>query len=183
MTIDTFFAEVSNYSGLRDSIRARVEQLGTTRTCPDEITGLPSGYCGKLLAQGEANRKRIGPLSLDLLLPAVGLTIARRRQDSARKSRADACPARRIASSAWQQLQKLQRPKEAEARCHAPAKTTNRQARPAVFEQACSLKMPRLAQRFNETGHSWVWGHRTPADKSLPIRGELKASYSAPSGG
>jgi hypothetical protein len=73
MTIDTFFAKVSKFSGLRDSICARVEQLGTTRTCLDEITGLPSGYCGKLLAQGEANQKRIGPLSLDLLLPAVGL--------------------------------------------------------------------------------------------------------------
>ena len=38
-----------------------------------------------------------------------------------------------------------------------------------------SEKMPRLAQRFDETGHSWVWGHRTPAARSLQIRGELKA--------
>ena len=38
------------------------------------------------------------------------------------------------------------------------------------------MKMPRLAQRFNETGHSWVWEHRTPAARSLPIRGSQKAT-------
>ena len=42
--------------------------------------------------------------------------------------------------------------------------------------RAGQMKMPRLAQRFNETGHSWVWGHRTPAARSLPIRGGLKAT-------
>ena len=40
-------------------------------------------------------------------------------------------------------------------------------------------KMPRLAQRFDETGHSWVWGHRTPTDRSLAIRVELKAAPQA----
>jgi hypothetical protein len=40
--------------------------------------------------------------------------------------------------------------------------------------------MPRLAQRFNETEHSWVWGHRTPATRSLQIRGELKAGKGKP---
>lgn len=71
---ELFFAEASSYSGLRDAIRARVEQLNISRECLDRCSGLTSGHSGKLLSQGDAkDRKRIGQLSLDLLLPAVGL--------------------------------------------------------------------------------------------------------------
>jgi len=73
---ELFFREASGYAGLRDAIRARVEQLSISRICLDEITGLPIGYCGKLLSQGKTKgRKQIGPLSLDLLLPATGLKL------------------------------------------------------------------------------------------------------------
>jgi hypothetical protein len=39
--------------------------------CLDRVTGLPAGYSGKLLAPNAS--KKIGPLSLDLLLKAAGL--------------------------------------------------------------------------------------------------------------
>jgi hypothetical protein len=73
---DLFFAAASDYVGLRDAIRARVEQLNISRECLDEVAGLPAGYSGKLLSQGKAKDvKRFGPLSLDLLLKATGLKL------------------------------------------------------------------------------------------------------------
>jgi hypothetical protein len=63
--IELFFREASTFAGLRDGIRARVEQLSISRSCLDDLTGLPMRYCGKLLSQGEAkDQKRIGALSL-----------------------------------------------------------------------------------------------------------------------
>jgi hypothetical protein len=74
--IDLFWTEVRDAAGLRDSIRARIEQLNISRECVDRISGLASGYSAKILSQGEAkNPKHIGTLSLDLLLPAVGLKL------------------------------------------------------------------------------------------------------------
>ena len=47
-----------------------------SRQCLDEITGLPTGYCGKVLAQGTAKDvKRFGVMSLGLVLQAVGLKL------------------------------------------------------------------------------------------------------------
>jgi hypothetical protein len=69
-----FFTEVHDYDGLRDAVRARVEQLNISRQCLDEITGPPTGYCSKVLAQGEAKDvKRFGVMSLGLVLQAAGL--------------------------------------------------------------------------------------------------------------
>lgn len=74
--VEPFFTEVNSYIGLREAIRRRVSTLDISRTTLDEITGLPLGYSGKLLATGEAkDPKRFGPLSLDLLLQATGLKL------------------------------------------------------------------------------------------------------------
>lgn len=74
--VEPFFIEVNSYVGLRDAIRRRVSALDISRATLDEITGLPLGYSGKLLASGEAkDPKRFGPLSLDLILQATGLKL------------------------------------------------------------------------------------------------------------
>lgn len=74
--MSTFMAEARNYAGLRDAIRARVDQLNISRECLDEVAVLAPGYSGKVLSRGSSkNQKRIGPLSLDLLLAATGLRL------------------------------------------------------------------------------------------------------------
>jgi hypothetical protein len=71
---DLFFRQVQDYVGLRDAVRARVEQLNISRACLDNVAGLPSGLAGKLLSQGESKDvKRFGLLSLGLVLQATGL--------------------------------------------------------------------------------------------------------------
>jgi hypothetical protein len=51
-----------------------VEQLNVSRENLDQVSGLPSGYSGKLLAPYA--RKKIGQLSLGLLLKAAGVKMA-----------------------------------------------------------------------------------------------------------
>ncbi|MBI3700583.1 MAG: hypothetical protein HY242_09105 [Afipia sp.] len=63
----------SDYSGLVDLLRARKESLGYTCETLDEVAGLPSGYVGKLLGPGMV--KKLGHLSLGLMLDALGLRI------------------------------------------------------------------------------------------------------------
>lgn len=84
---DLFYAEANDYDALRKAICARVEQLNVSRQCLDGVTGLPSGYCGKLLAPGQSDGrrrrrkragrsmdvKRFGMVSLGLVLQATGL--------------------------------------------------------------------------------------------------------------
>jgi hypothetical protein len=79
----TFYAELSDHEGLRDALRQRVEQLNVSRTCLDEITGLPSGYVSKILAP--YGRKRIGGLSLGLIVQAAGLKMVLVDDPAARK--------------------------------------------------------------------------------------------------
>jgi hypothetical protein len=43
-------AVVSDYPGLVGALRRRVVELGTTITAVDQLSGLPDGYVGKLLA-------------------------------------------------------------------------------------------------------------------------------------
>ncbi|MGY8705122.1 hypothetical protein RAD16_05185 [Bradyrhizobium sp. 18BD] len=73
---DLFFRQVHDYDGLRDAVRARVDQLNITRKCLDEVAGLPAGFSGKLLARGQAKDvKRFGLISLGLVLQATGLRL------------------------------------------------------------------------------------------------------------
>lgn len=66
-------AEIRTYDDLHQALRARADHIGVTRLGLDEITGLTSGHSGKLLAPTKI--KRLGPISFDLMLPALGLKL------------------------------------------------------------------------------------------------------------
>ena len=66
-----FCAEARTYAGVVDLLRRRKAELGLTCEVLDEITGLPSGYTGKVL--GPKYVKRLGPLSLGLMMQAMSL--------------------------------------------------------------------------------------------------------------
>lgn len=65
--------EIRTYDDLHAVLRARVAELGVTREALDEIAGLPRGYTGKILGHGQV--KRVGPISLEPLLTALGLKL------------------------------------------------------------------------------------------------------------
>jgi hypothetical protein len=64
-------AVVSDYSELVAALRARAEALDVSNLTLDEVTGLPSGYSGKVLGRSQI----LGRLSLGLLLDALGLRL------------------------------------------------------------------------------------------------------------
>lgn len=70
-SIKGFYAEFYDYAGLRDALRARVEQLNVSRNCLDSVAGIAAGYSGKLLAPYSS--KKIGGVSLGFLVQAAGL--------------------------------------------------------------------------------------------------------------
>src|SRR6185437_5988437 len=78
-----FYREVSDYAGLRDALRARVEQLNVSRNCLDSAAGLAPGYVGKLL--GPYSSRKIGGISLGLLVQAAGLKMALVDDSAAKK--------------------------------------------------------------------------------------------------
>jgi hypothetical protein len=61
---------IRTYDDLVHALRARAEELGLSRENIDDIAGLPSGYASKILAKKHI--KRMGALSLWLILPALG---------------------------------------------------------------------------------------------------------------
>lgn len=67
-------ALISTYEDFHAALRARAEQLGVSRETIDAMAGLPSGYASKVLAPKPM--KRIGPTSLPLLVPALGMQLA-----------------------------------------------------------------------------------------------------------
>jgi hypothetical protein len=67
-------AVVSDYAELVAALRARAEQLAVTNETLDGVTGLASGYVGKVL--GVSFAKPLGPHSLGVLLTALGLKLA-----------------------------------------------------------------------------------------------------------
>jgi hypothetical protein len=67
-------AVISNYRELIAVLRARAEALDVSNLTLDEISGLPSGYAGKVLSIN--GRRHLGPLSLPLLLDSLGLRLA-----------------------------------------------------------------------------------------------------------
>jgi len=66
-------AVVSDYDGLIAAFRARADELKVTRETLDSVTGLQSGYAGKLLAP--VPMKSLGRVSLGPMLQAMGLAI------------------------------------------------------------------------------------------------------------
>lgn len=65
--------EAADYDGLIEGLRCRVVELGVTHAVLDELTGLQTGYIGKLL--GPVQAKKLGPLSLNLLLQVLAVKI------------------------------------------------------------------------------------------------------------
>lgn|SRR5215813_8815650 len=66
-------AEVRDYGSLHAALRARADQLQVSREQLDELTGLQSGYCAKLLSSTRI--KNLGPQSLGPLLTVLGLRL------------------------------------------------------------------------------------------------------------
>jgi hypothetical protein len=71
-----FVAGVTNYHGIVDAIRARVEVLGMTLHDLDAMCGFHDGYCSHLLSTDRKHSRNIGVESLPKLLRALGLTLA-----------------------------------------------------------------------------------------------------------
>lgn len=66
-------AVVRSYDELHSALRARAEALNVSRQTLDEVSGLQSGYCAKLLAPVPI--KGIGRITLAPLLGALGLKL------------------------------------------------------------------------------------------------------------
>jgi hypothetical protein len=66
-------AVVEDYDGLHTAIRAWVDEQQVTREAIDAVSGLQSGYSGKLLAPVPS--KTFGRTSLGLILGALGLDL------------------------------------------------------------------------------------------------------------
>lgn len=66
-------ATCTDMDGLLAAFRARAEALNVSRATIDDVSGLQSGYTGKLLANPPI--KNVGAMSLGPLLGALGLAI------------------------------------------------------------------------------------------------------------
>jgi hypothetical protein len=67
----------TDYRTLIETCRVRCDQLGISRLELDRLAGLPTGYSGKLLGRDGCGprQKRAWPVSLDLMLRALGLQV------------------------------------------------------------------------------------------------------------
>jgi hypothetical protein len=65
--------EFRDYNGLHLILRKRADELSLSRTSIDDLAGLQDGYSSKLLAPNPG--KRLGPLTIGLLLPALGMKL------------------------------------------------------------------------------------------------------------
>lgn len=66
-------ATVRDYDGLIAAIRARREELDVSLQTIDEVSGVQSGYAGKLLCNPPM--KHLGPMSLGVILGTLGLML------------------------------------------------------------------------------------------------------------
>lgn len=73
MTDGRRIATVTSYDELIAAFRARADELKVTRETLDSVTGLQTGYSGKLLAP--VPMKSLGRVSLGPMLQAMGLAI------------------------------------------------------------------------------------------------------------
>jgi hypothetical protein len=65
-------ALITDYASFLRALVRRRQGLGLSQLAVDQISGLPEAYTGKI----EARRRNLGPLSFDLLLATLGLSIA-----------------------------------------------------------------------------------------------------------
>jgi hypothetical protein len=66
-------SEVTDYDGMIAALRERMREIGVTNETIDALTGLQSGYVGKLLAPTRI--KNLGPTSFGLMLQSLGLKL------------------------------------------------------------------------------------------------------------
>ncbi len=67
----------TGYGTLIESCRVRCDQLALSRAELDRLSGLPDGYSAKLLGRDGCGprQKRVWPVSLDVMLRALGLAV------------------------------------------------------------------------------------------------------------
>jgi hypothetical protein len=65
--------EIRSWSDLQNALRQRAEKLDVSREVLDDLSGLQSGYCAKLLSQNPV--RQIGRVSLGALLGALGVKL------------------------------------------------------------------------------------------------------------
>ena len=70
---------IGDYRTLIEICRSRCDELALSRSELDRISGLPCGYSGKILGKGGGapgkKNKKMWPVSLELMLGALGLRI------------------------------------------------------------------------------------------------------------
>jgi hypothetical protein len=67
---------IGDYRGLVETCQQRAVELGLSRLEIDRLSGLPSGYSGKVLGNGNSTKpKRLWPVGLEAMLGALGLKI------------------------------------------------------------------------------------------------------------
>jgi hypothetical protein len=66
-------AEIRNYDDLHKALRQRAQSLNITCETIDLVSGLCGGYAAKILAPKPI--RNIGPTSMGLLLPALGIKL------------------------------------------------------------------------------------------------------------
>jgi hypothetical protein len=64
---------VNDYEGLMEVCRQRAAELEISRLGIDELSGLPTGFAGKILGHRQA--KRLGPKTLGPLMQVLGLKL------------------------------------------------------------------------------------------------------------
>lgn len=156
------------YDDLIDAMRARVAEIGITMEMLDELTGLQSGYCAKLL--GPARIKTLGVLSFNLLMEAMALQfepqtdMAKARELEARwegRERPAAIQPAKASKKALQRFRPIILQEHFKAIAHLGAKArsagmTPRQrkgmARKAAIARAKKLSPERRAQIASEAG-------------------------------
>ncbi len=67
------YASAENYESLVEELKRRAGELGISCSDLDAIAGLPTGFAGKFM--GPSQVKRLGPISLFVVLPALGLRL------------------------------------------------------------------------------------------------------------
>jgi hypothetical protein len=69
---------VNDYQGLIEICRQRAEELEISRLSIDDLSGLASGFAGKVL--GDRQRKRMGLVTLGPMLQVLGLKLLIRQE-------------------------------------------------------------------------------------------------------
>jgi len=67
------YDSAENYESLVEALKRRAGELEISYSDLDAIAGLPAGFAGKFM--GPSSVKRLGPLSLFTVLPALGLKL------------------------------------------------------------------------------------------------------------